>query len=444
MKPLISFAAVSLLAASAWAVPTNSPIATTITTAFGMAAYQGASCPAPAAAVPTDKKTWKHGLPEYNDYNAAAKATDNTQKAQLAAAFVQKYPDSDYKNSALEIEMGAQASVPSLQPQAVATAEQLIKSGTADADSLLRAYVVLSYLEPNLVQPNDPDMAAKMTTLAQAANCGQQLLSGLPADQQAQYGPILTKALGFAQLNQKNYSDAIATLTKATQQNSKDPLAYYWLGIAEVTQATPNYNNGIFDLARASVLAPQTAAIKNYLNTVYTSYHGSADGLDTVITQATNNPAPPAGFNVMSKVDVENAAAMAKYNAELEAAKNALPDPNTFAGIEARLKKADLAATEWKQVKGQGYELQGVVTAVNAKTADIAVGSTSGSDAQPDVRLILFTPLKKLPKVGEKVTFSGEVLSFKPNPPDPSTPFLLTMDKGTIQGYSPTAAKSGQ
>ncbi|MGH9520203.1 MAG: hypothetical protein ACRD2D_11165, partial [Terriglobales bacterium] len=216
------------------------------------------------------------------------------------------------------------------------------------------------------------------------------------------------------------------------------------LGIAEVTQATPNYNNGIFDLARASVLAPQTAAIKNYLTTVYTSYHGAADGLDAVVTEATNNTAPPSSFNVPSKVDVENAAAMAKYNAEVEAAKNALPDPNSFAGIEARLKKADLAANEWKQVKGQGYELQGVVTAVTAKSADIAVGSSTAPDAQADVRLLLFTPLKKLPKVGEKVTFSGEVLSFKPNPPDPGAPFMLTMDKGTIKGYSPTATKSGQ
>ncbi|MGH9519533.1 MAG: hypothetical protein ACRD2D_07775, partial [Terriglobales bacterium] len=109
MKPLISFAAVSLVAVSAWAIPANSPIVTSFTASFSTAAYQGASCPAPAAAAPADKKGWKHGLPEYNDFNAAAKATDNAQKAQLAAAFVQKYPDSDYKNSALEIEMGAQA-----------------------------------------------------------------------------------------------------------------------------------------------------------------------------------------------------------------------------------------------------------------------------------------------------------------------------------------------
>lgn len=440
MKPLISIAAVSVLAVSAWAVPATGP-AGPISASFGLAAWQGASCPAPAAAVPADKMTWKHGLPEYNDYNAAAKATDNTQKAQLAAAFVQKYPDSDYKNPALEMEMGAQVGVPSLQPQAVQTAEQLIKSGTATSENLLRAYVVISYVDPNLVQQNDPDMAAKMTALSQAATCGQQLLANAPADQQAQYNPILTKALGFAQLNQKNYSDAIATLTKATQQNSKEPLPYYWLGIAEVTQSTPNYNNGIFDLARASVLSPQTDAIKNYLNTVYTSYHGSADGLQDVITAATNNTAPPAGFTVMSKVDVENADAMAKYNAAVAAQKNALPDANTFAGIEARLKRPELAANEWKQVKGQGYELQGIVTAVTAKSADLAVGNSAASDPQPDVRLILFTPLKKLPKVGEKVTFSGEVLSFKPNPPDPNAAFMLTMDKGTITGYSPTAAK---
>lgn len=442
MKPLITLAAVSTLAVSSWAASPASRNAAR-DAALASMAWQAASCPAPAASVPTSKKTWKHGDAEYNDFKAAAAATDNAQKAQLAAAFAQKYPDSDYKVQALELEMQAQAAAPNLQPQAVQTAEQLVKSGLADSDALLRAYVVIAYFDPNLVQQNDPDMAQKMTTLTEAASCGQQLLASAPAAEQGQYGPIFTKALGFAQLNTKDFSDAITNLTKATQQNPKDPLPYYWLGIAEVTQPTPNYDNGIFDLARASVLAPQVTAIKNYLNTVYNSYHGSADGEQDVITAATNNNEPPAGFKVLSSVDVQNAEAMAKYQAELEAAKNALPPADSFPGIEARLKRPDLAANEWKQVKGQGYELDGLITAVTAKTADIAVGPQATSATAPDVHLILFTPLKKLPKVGEKVTFSGEVLSFKPNPPDPNVPFMMTMDKGTIQGYSPTAAKSG-
>ena len=432
MKLSTTLATVSILAVSGWAAAPGQP------TALALPMYQAATCPAPAATVPAAKKTWKHGDAEYKDFTAAASATDQSQKAQLAAAFVQKYPDSDYKIQALQVEMGAQAAVPGQQAQAVQTAETLIKSGGADASALLPAYTIISYLDPQLVQPNDPDMAAKMATLTQAATCGQQLLASAPAAQQAQYAPILTKALGFAQLNTKDYDAAITTLTQATQQNPKDPLPFYWIGIANVTKAKPDLSSGLFYLAKASVLSPQTAAFKTYLTTVYTQYHGAADGLDEVVTTATNNAAPPAGYKILSKVDVENAANLAAYNAQVEALKHQLPPENSFAGIEARLKKPDMAADMWKKTKGQGYELDGLVTAVTAKTVDVAVGATDAS-TPADVHLILAAPLTKRPKVGEKVTIDGVAFSFKPNPPDPSAPFLLTMNEGSLKGYSPKA-----
>lgn len=445
MKHLTTLATVSILAVSSWAATMPGDVAAVPSQPSPLMAFAplalfqgGAACPTPAATVPADKKTWKHGDAEYKDFTAAASATDNSQKAQKAAAFVQKYPDSDYKDQALQVEMAAQAAVPSLQADAVQTAGELIKSSTADASALLPAYTIIAYLDPNLVQPNDPNLAAKMATLSQAATCGQQLLAKAPAAEQAQYGPILTKAQGFAQLNTKDYAGAIATLTKATQQNPKDPLPYYWMGIAEVTQATPNYNAGIFYLAKASVLSPQTAAFKNYLDTVYNSYHGSADGLPDVITAATNNTTPPPDLKILSSVDVQNAKNMAAYQAALEVQKNTLPPEDSFAGIEARLKKSDLAAEEWKKVKGQGYELDGLVTAVTAKSVDIAVGATDASKNTPaDVHVVLDAPLTKRPKVGERVTIDGVAESFKPNPPDANAQFLLTMAKGSVKGYSP-------
>ncbi|HXE31121.1 MAG TPA: hypothetical protein VN515_04905 [Terriglobales bacterium] len=437
MKHLTTLATVSLLAVSSWAatLPSHSS-AVPISGSLALPGYQAAACPTPAPAVDPKTRTWKHGDAEYKDFTAITSATDNTQKAQLAAAFVQKYPDSSYKNTALQIEMTAQAAVPSLQAQAVQTATEIMKSSSADASVLLPAYVIISYADPNLVQANDPDMAAKMATLLQASTCGQQLLAQQPAAAQTQYMPILVKAQGFAQMNTKDYAGAIATLTKAAQLKPTDPLPYYWMGVTKVTQAPPDYNTGIFDLAKASVLSPQTAAFKSYLTTVYTQYHGSADGLQDVITAATNNAAPPADFKVMSSVDVQNAAAQAAYQAQLEKLKNQLPPADSFAGIEARLKKPDMAADEWKTVKGVGYELDGLVTDVTAKTIDIAVGATDPS-TPADVHVVLDQPLTKRPKVGDKVTVDGLAESFKPNPPDASGQFVLTMTKGSVKGYSP-------
>src|SRR6185437_3607880 len=237
----------------------------------------------------------------------------------------QKYPDSDYKNQALQIEMSAQAQSPATRADAVKTAEDLTHASTANGGELLAAYTVIAYLQPTLVQPTDPDLANKMTALPQAATCGEQLVSSAPAAQQAQANAIFNKALGFAQLNSKQYDAAVTTLTKAAQENPADALPYYWIGVAEVTKPTPDYNAGIFYLAKASDLAPQAAAISAYLNTVYTTYHGSTDGLQEVLATAKASPTPPADFKVPSKIDLQNAANMAAYQAALEKQRNTLP-----------------------------------------------------------------------------------------------------------------------
>lgn len=434
MKTFTTIAAVSIMTVAGWA--TSAPATSPLMPPLGLQA--AAACPKPAAPA---KRAWKPGAAgqaEYKDFTAITAAKDNATKAQLAAAFVQKHPDSAYKDDGLQLEMAAQAADPALRAQAVQTAEQLLKSPTAEASQLLPAYTIIAYLDPTLVQPNDPNMAAKMATLEEAATCGQQLLASAPATSQGQYGPILTKALGFAQLNSKQYAAAITTLSKATQESPKDPLPYYWRGIAEVTQAVPDYNAGIFDLAKASVLAPQTAAFKSYLTTVYTSYHGGTDGLDTVITAATSNNAPPAGFKILSKVDVENDANMAAYQKAVEAAKNTPPPEGSFPGLEWRLKRAEYANAEWAKVKGTGVELDGVVTEVAAKSVDIAVGAKAGAvSPTADVHLIIAADWLKRPKVGDEVTVDGIIESYKPNPPDPNLPFLLTLDKGVVKGYTP-------
>ncbi|MGH9474825.1 MAG: hypothetical protein ACRD1C_00680 [Terriglobales bacterium] len=435
MKLSTTFAAVATLAVTCWAVP--SPAVPPAPPSTSAAYFQAAACPTPAAAA---KKVWKHGRPEYNDLIAIGTATGAAAKARLAAAFVEKYPDSDYKNDALLMEMQAQARAPATQPEALQTAAQVLKSPNAEANQLLAADVIVSFLAPNLTKPGEPDLESKMQNLLQAATCGDQMLSNASAAQQAQYGLIFGKAKGFAQLNLKDYSGAIATLSAVAQKNPTQPLPYYWMGIAEVTQQTPDYNDGVFYLAKASVLSPSTTAIANYLNTVYSTYHGSADGLQDVISAARKNATPPAGFKVLSKVDMENAANLATYKAELEKRANELPPPNSFAGIKARLLKPTLASQEWKSVKGVGFELSGYVTEISDKAVTIAVGTDPA--AQGDLHVTLFQPLKtKRPKVGDKVTVQGLVDTFKPNPPDPNVPFMLSMKDGSIEGFS---AKAGE
>lgn len=438
MKLSTTLATLATLAVAGWASGPTVPSAPIVASL----AFQGASCPTPAATVPAADRKWKHGTEEYNDFSAAAKAT-GAQKTQLALAFAQKYPDSDYKNTALQMAMSAQAATPGQQADAVKTAQELAKSPTADAGEILSAYVIEAYVVPTITQPNDPDMQAKMNSLLQAATCGEQFAASAPAAQQARFNTILTKAKGYAQLNLKDYDGAIATLSKFTQANPTDAMAYYWMGIAEVTKATPNYDAGIFDLAKASVLAPQTQAISSYLNTVYTSYHGSADGLQDVVNAARSNNTPPADLKILSKVDMENAAAMDAYKKALAQRQQELLHENSFAGMEARLKNTDMSADEWKKDKGQVFGVQGIVTAVTSKSVDVAVGAKDPATAKADLHVLLDPPLTRLPKVGQSVEVTGTAESFQPNPPDPNAPFLLTFNKGTIKGYSPEPKPAG-
>ncbi|HEY8056956.1 MAG TPA: hypothetical protein VIE13_13705 [Terriglobales bacterium] len=437
MKLSTTLATLATLAVAGWASGPSHPLMPIVVSP----AFQGASCPTPAATIPADKKGWKHGAEEYADFTAVTKAT-GAQKTQLALAFAEKYPDSDYRITALQMAMSAQAATPGQQADAVKTAQELSKSPAADASELLSADVIEAYVVPTITQPNDPEMQTKMNSLLQAATCGEQLAASAPAAQQARFAAILGKAKGYAQLNLKDYDGAIATLTQLTQTDANDAMLYYWMGIAQVTKATPNYDAGIFDLAKASVLAPQTPAISTYLNTVYTSYHGSAEGLENVLNVARSNSAPPADFKIASKVDLENASAMANYQKALAAQQAALLASPSFAGIEARLKNADMSAGEWKKVKGVTYEVTGIVTAVTSKSVDVAVGAKDAATAKADLHVIMAAPFAKTPKVGQTVDVSGKTESFQPNPPDPNTPFLLTMVDGNIAGYSP-APKAG-
>lgn len=452
MKPLATVSMVAALSVMVWAQPyrvdlqqTTQPGTQTAPSdqaapAAGQAAPTPAApapvarpiptCPTPAATQPASARKWKGGQAEYQAFTAAAQAPAG-QKAQAFAEFVQKYPNSDYKVLALIQEMAAETANPA---QAVQTAQTILKTPGADADAFVRAYSIISYFMPQLLQPNDPQMQQKLDVLYQASYCGNQMLQaaqGLQPAAKAQSEYIYNRAAGFVALQDKNYPLAKQKLQQVVQFNSKDPLAYYWLGIAQLSAKPADFNGGIFSLARAADLAPQAQALTSYFQKVYDSYHGSDDGIQEVKTAASTNTQPPAGFKIQSAVDIENAKIEAENAAAAAKAAQELPPADTFAGIEARLKRPDKAAAVWKGLKGQAIELDGVVIATAARHVDVAVGPDSISKNQADVRVIVAaTPHVRK---GEKVSVQGIATRYVTDPD-----FLLTLEKGSVK---PMAAK---
>lgn len=407
-------------------------------------------CPTPAPALTTRK--WKgNGTPnseraEYDAYVKATQATDRAQQAQDFAAFVQQFPNSDYLMPALEGEMGAQAQSNN-NAGAVDTALEILKSPKADADAQADAYTVLAYLLPaeiGKLTGNDPKIETMLGQLDWAAQCGAKELAGAtpPAGQsaeqfdqkKAQSAYIFNRAEGFVALQRKQYSTAVADLTSAIQFNNKDVSAYYWLGIAALSQKpNPDFSAGIFYIARANSLSPQTAVISQYLNNVYNGYHGSMDGLDQVKQAAAASPTPPAGFHIQSAAEIAeaaNEAAIAAAKAAREKQMQVLYPPDTFRGMKQRLMNPDTASGEWKQIKGQGYQFEGIVISAEPRNVQVAVDPFDIQDQKADVHLILTTPHRDL-QPGQKVILEGIATDLQTSPD-----FMLTLTKGTIKPAS--------
>lgn len=432
-------AAFSTLALVALTALSAQPAAALAIGGAGAAMQDQSACPAPATA--PAKLEWKHGDAEYKAYSAAASATDPAQKAQLAAQFIQTYPDSDYKNGAMILEITSQ--IASNPKGAYNAAQQLIKSGVATKDDLLEAYTVMSFLGPTIISPDD---TAGLAALNAAATCGLQLAGANPSDpKMAQAAGFMEDAQGFVALSQKNFPAAIAVLQKRIASAPNDAQAYYWLGSAEIQSAgTQNsgttltdqqkqaFVDGIFYLARAVDLKPTVSQIKDYLTKVYNDYHGSNDGLDAVMTAAQSNNTPPSDFNVVDVNTIQTQQANAQFAQEQAAAKQALLQQDSWEGVKARLSTPGYSTDQWAKLKAskEALGLDGIVVSATRTEVNVAVGVTDPTQATtPDVKVILKTPLTAaaVPKVGQRVSLEGIPDSYTPEPN-----FLMTLKDGSV------------
>ncbi len=398
------------------------------------------SCPVISPAANPASFSWKHGPAEYHAYVDATKATTPAEQASLFAAFLQKYPDSDYRHAALEGEMMAD-SRSGQTAASVQAARRLLQSGV-DAGTQLQAFYVIAGM-----LPSDLQLQTNLPLVAEAGDCGLKALQQVPRPASvpaAQFNAqkraaqaIFERAIGFVEWHRKNYAAAIAPLSRAAQLNSTDPSTYYWLGVSQLYKQPPDFLGGIFSLARASDLAPSVGLITNYFRKAYTSYHGSANGMQDVLALAKTNTQPPAGFNIVSIATIRNQQNEAEYQKELQAYKNWLPPKNTFEGIEARLKRPDKARAMWDSIKGQGLDLTGIVIRSTPTTLLLAVGQAYQTKNQADVRIQLV--IRHVVSRGDKVEVVGVPVSYLTRPH-----FLLVLNKGRIMVGARRASRRGR
>jgi hypothetical protein len=409
---------------------------------FGAIVVTGAAQQAFGQAAQSQKKVKDQG--EYDLFNAVNKDTDPAKKIQDLNAWADKYPDSDYKNDRLLLFMQAYSQAKPPQPdKVVQVGGQLMANDVKTIFADNPQQILTTYLLPSMSITGIPNPTQEQ--LATGEKAAHELLGYTDTFFAASKKPATTsdadwtkaraqvEGIGKAALvwiatrpavqayEKKDYPAAEAAFTKAVQQYPDNGQAVYYLGLSIYNQRNPDtFPKGLFFIARAVTAGTglDDAAKKTmdtFLTKAYTTYHGSADGLDQLKQQASASATPPAGFTVASAAEVA-----AKKEQEFAASN---PQLAQWLAI-----KKELAGPNGEQyfdssVKGAGVpKFKGTVVAANPAVRSKELVLALSDSTNPEVTLKLETPLTGKPEIGQTVEFEGVPSAFT------KEPFNLTMD----------------
>jgi len=289
----------------------------------------------------------------------------------------------------------------------------------------------------------------KLTAAAEHASKGLTALQALqpPAGvtpqqfevQKAQSEAVLHQALGFVALEKGDFDTAQRELKQSAESKSDDALGFYWLGRTYLSQKPPDYEQGLWAMARSVSISGPTALndatkaqFRDYLTKAFEARHGSTDGLEDLLAQASAAPFPPPGFHIMTAEEMappEPEPEPEPPPRELTVTVEELVD---FGTIRDYLQAGGLKEEDtWALLKGAGLPLPGKVVsatpAANPTTVRVVVSPELALEAgKYDVELTLAAPLGRRLAAGTDVNFEGVLDSYTRNP------YLLKMIDGKI------------
>lgn len=399
-----------------------------------------AASPAAAAAQGTQtakKPQWKSRA-EYDAFMAFVNEKDATKRVPLIEAFLEKYPSSDFKGNALVALMQTYQQMNDTS-KALDAAKKALAADPDNSQVALPALNYLSFAFPYTYKSSDANASSELSEAKQHAQAGLQLLQGLqkPANvTEAKFEAFVKPmranfnlALGFAALQQKDYASAIAPLKSAIQDESGSPQeAYYLLGQAYLYSKPPDYNNAIWNLARAVALAKKGnsnngAQMEKFFSQVYENQRGSNCGESDVLSEAASSAEPPSGFNVAAPPThpLTGNKAWDSFYQNIE-------DP--------LLVGCDAAQKAWTQLKGQPLALVGTVVGVQPGSdpgttlVNVANPTQSNNQGSYDIQLQDSSqPDAKLLQAGDPVSFQGALSAYTTSPS-----FYVTLSDAKING----------
>ena len=364
---------------------------------------------------------------EYNAYVAAIGQKDATAKISGLEAFLTQYPNSVMKNQALEILMGTYQQA----NNAKKTMETATKLVTADPCNV-RGLALLAYFDRVIAQGGDANAAQLLVDGKkygeQGLDCFTKVTDPELLKMKDQMTAIFNAAIGMADLQAKDYPNAIKYLRATVDANPQDFTVVWPLALAYLSQPTPDYQNGIWFGARAVAVAPAASApgIEKYVRGQYVKFHAGDDGWADVLAAAKANGAQMA--IKPAPTPAEQAHKMVTDTA---------PDKMDFATWEFVLTNGAQADqdTVWNAIKGKAIAMNGTIISTTPTEFQIAASQDDIDAKKADITLQFEDkiPVRLIPKAGASFDFQGEPASYTPNP------FMMVMEKGRLVNTKPAA-----
>jgi hypothetical protein len=225
--------------------------------------------------------------------------------------FSSSYPESDYAGIAEILRLGAEGEVGHWSDLAI-DSRKLLRSPTADNPALLVAgYSYLADARFHMKEEDEALVFAKIGEVNWTVRCGREAIQQLKTSSSSQEAQSVASSAEFTfavaqaqaslMANERTHdASALASALResgaALRTKPANPSPNFWYALAILQGDSPDFQGGIFYLARASSLSPDEEALKTSVGEMYKAYHGSNKELDKLLQVAGASASPPPGF----------------------------------------------------------------------------------------------------------------------------------------------------
>jgi serine/threonine-protein kinase len=250
---------------------------------------------------------------EYDLYSAVTKETDNNKKLQLLNAWLERYPDSDFRQDRLVYFLNTYQQL-GQAAKMIDTAKEILAIDPKD----ITALYWITFLSPSIGN-NSPDALAAATKAANGLLAAEEPATIKDADWKAaetNFEAIAYKTLGWVAMVQKDNADAEKNFKQSLSINPNASEVSYWLGqvvlARSIAENRPELQSeALYNFARAAAYDGTGAlnpagrkVVDEYLTRAYATLHGGTSGLAELKAQAKANSQPPADFKIKTAAEI--------------------------------------------------------------------------------------------------------------------------------------------